>query len=415
MALRYRARLLAHLSHDDYRPADEATIRRAMRVSDDDVSDFRAAVETLVADDRVEVGAGGKLRLASMPDEIEGKLRVNQRGFGFLIPDHPYREGDLFIPANRISDAVSGDRVRAKVMREKGGGRIGSRSGVSGTVLEVVERGNSKFTGVLYKQGPVWLVEPDGRIIHQPVVIRDPHVKNAKEGDKVVIQLTLYPEGDYNAEGVITEVLGEAGQPDVETQAVIAAYGLHTEFSDETIETAESAARRFETEREGESSGIGIGLAEREDLTNRFIFTIDPKDSKDFDDAISIAYDDKQKEWELGVHIADVAHFVRPGDPLDVEASQRGNSSYLPRLVIPMLPGMSNIATESLRRPAIGRCASRKRLSIMAALIRFTQTSSCRRCLVFSSGVSFVRTVLPPACFASRCACAVADTSSFIS
>jgi ribonuclease R len=163
------------------------------------------------------------------------------------------------------------------------------------------------------------------------VAIRDPHAKNAKPGDKVVIELLHYPDGQFTAEGVIVRVLGEAGRPDVETHAVIAAHGLRTEFPGACVEQARQASRSFDRE----SSAPG---PDREDLTGKFIFTIDPPDAKDFDDAISIEHDGRGHEWTLGVHIADVSHFVTPGSALDEEARARGNSVYLPRLVIPMLP-----------------------------------------------------------------------------
>ncbi|MCI0675178.1 MAG: VacB/RNase II family 3'-5' exoribonuclease, partial [Phycisphaerales bacterium] len=235
--------------------------------------------------------------------------------------------------------AISGDRVRARVIRGRDGGRRdgggsgggGGRSQFTGRVIEVIERGQEHFVGVLVKEGNRWMVEPDGRSLHEPVLIRDPQAKNAKPGDKVVIELLQYPEGDFVAEGVITKVLGEAGRPDVETQAVIEAHGLRTEFREVAVEQARGASRSFD----GESKGP---WPDREDLTGAFIFTIDPPDAKDFDDAISIRHDSTRNEWTLGVHIADVTHFVEHGSPLDEEGRARGNSVYLPRLVIPMLP-----------------------------------------------------------------------------
>ncbi|MEX0876216.1 MAG: RNB domain-containing ribonuclease, partial [Phycisphaerales bacterium] len=140
------------------------------------------------------------------------------------------------------------------------------------------------------------------------------------------------------AVGVVTKVLGKAGEPDVETQAVIAAYSLPSnEFSEECVNQAREATRRFEEEMDlYEREGISA-LDMRRDLTGEFITTIDPPDAKDYDDAISLKRLDNGG-WELGIHIADVAHYIEPDSPLDIEAKERGNSVYLPRLVIPMLP-----------------------------------------------------------------------------
>ena len=165
------------------------------------------------------------------------------------------------------------------------------------------------------------------------MVVRDASSKNAKVGDKVVVEITHYPEGGVLPEGVIIKVLGEAGIPAVETQAVIAAYNLPGEFPESCYQQARDAADSFELEiarLEREN------FPDRDDLRNDYIITIDPPDAKDYDDAISIRR--TNEGWELGVHIADVAHFIKPNSPLDEEAKVRGNSCYLPRLVIPMLP-----------------------------------------------------------------------------
>jgi ribonuclease R len=329
MPLRFTERILDHLAHASYRPSPPGDIRRDLRVDMADREVFRAAIDRLLAEQRIEIAGDGFVRLPPMGDEIEGRFRLNPRGFGFVIPDQRYREGDLYVPRGQTRDAISGDRVRATVSRRGGRGRgRGPGSDVTGRVEEVLERGQEHFVGALRKEGREWFVEPDGRRLHDPVLIRDPHAKNAKAGDKVVIELLHYPEEEYFAEGVILRVLGEAGKPDVETQAVIAAHGLRVEFPDAVGAAAQRATASFAPDE----------IDEREDLTEQFIFTIDPPDAKDFDDAISIVFDEAEKEWTLGVHIADVAHFVTPGSALDDEAKARGNSVYLPRLVIPMLP-----------------------------------------------------------------------------
>ncbi|MCP3905144.1 MAG: ribonuclease R [Planctomycetes bacterium] len=329
MPLRFTERILEHLAHASYRPCPAAEIRRDLRVESDDREVFRAAIDLLLEEQRIEIAPDGFVRLPLMGDEVEGSFRLNQRGFGFVIPEQRYREGDLYVPRGSTRDAITGDRVRATVLRRSGRGRGRPLPGeVTGRVEEVLERGQEHFVGALRKRGREWYVEPDGRRLHDPVLIRDPHAKNAKEGDKVVIELLHYPEEEYYAEGVILRVLGEAGRPDVETSAVIAAHGLRVEFPDAATAEAQRAATSFAPDE----------AHQREDLTEQFIFTIDPPDAKDFDDAISITQDEQEGEWTLGVHIADVGHFVSAGGALDEEAKARGNSVYLPRLVIPMLP-----------------------------------------------------------------------------
>ena len=332
MPLRYTHRIVEHLAHSTYAPSAPDRIAGDMRVEPDERDAFDEAVQRLLKEGKIVIEEDGEVRLPRFGDEVTGRFRLNARGFGFIRPETPSQEGDLFVPRGNVRDAISGDIVRAEVIRQpwRSKARPG-RSDCIGRIVEVIDRGQDNFVGVLMKKGGKWFVAPDGRSLHDPVLIRDPHAKNAKEGDKVVIELLHYPEEDYNAEGVITKVLGVAGEPDVETQAVIAAHGLRTDFPDAAVDHARAAAGDFEQESRGP-------WADREDLTKTFIYTIDPPDAKDFDDAISIDYDKSSGEWTLGIHIADVSHFVTPGSPLDVEGRERGNSVYLPRLVIPMLP-----------------------------------------------------------------------------
>ncbi|MBX3355649.1 MAG: VacB/RNase II family 3'-5' exoribonuclease [Phycisphaeraceae bacterium] len=388
MPLRYRARILDHLSHDDYRPADTDDLARLLRVPVEDRPAFDEAIDALASEGSIEIGDDERVRLPRYGDVIEGKIKVNPRGFAFVIPDTPTREGDLFIPAGQTGDAISGDRVRCRVVRRSGswserdrrgtgvrggagdrdgggrGGRDfgrssgrgghggGSRGGFGaggsssaggrgsadaagsrpvGRVIEVIERASRTFAGTLSREGRQWMVQPDGRRLRDPIIVRDAQAKGAKEGDKVVVDIISFPTETKYAEGVVTEVLGESGRPDVETQAVIAAFELPGPFPEEVVEEARSASRGFAAKSDGP-------WPDRLDLTGELTFTIDPPDARDFDDAITIHYDESRDEWTLGVHIADVSSFVPPGGALDREAQARGNSVYLPRVVIPMLP-----------------------------------------------------------------------------
>ncbi|MFO0827211.1 MAG: VacB/RNase II family 3'-5' exoribonuclease [Phycisphaerales bacterium] len=341
MSLRYRGRIIDHLRHPSYRPIPFREVARQMNVADEDLSEFEAAVNDLASDERIQIGDDERLRLPVYGEEATGRIRITRAGFGFLIPNHPTREGDLFIPEGYVADAISGDTVRVRVVRReqrghRGGGVRGAapdRGSLFGRVVEVVERGQTRFAGVLRKEGRTWFVEPDGRALRDRIVVRDPFAKNAsaRDGDKCVVEITLWGDEGALPEGVIVEVLGEAGRPDVETEAVIASHQIRTRFPEEAIEQARDAARDFERKAHGP-------WADRLDLTKQFIITIDPPDAKDFDDAISIMHDAEGDEWELGVHIADVSHFVTAASPLDEEAQARGTSVYLPRRVIPMLP-----------------------------------------------------------------------------
>ncbi len=338
MPLKYRDRLLKHLEHDDYEPKAIDALADELRV--DDVADFADAVRALAADGVIVLDKGERVALPEMPDEgqIKGIFRGSAKGFGFVEPIEKIIGGDVFVPPDATFGALSGDTVivayARDFRRERRDGGFG-RS-YAGEVVEIVARKRSSFSGEMEKRGDRWLCYPDGKELSDPVTIRDASSKNVKPGDKVVIEILEYPEDGMLAEGVITKVLGEAGEPDVETAAVIAAYGLpSSDFPESCVEQAREATRRFDEEIAAWERGEPLTL--REDRTEEYVTTIDPPDAKDYDDAISI---EKLPDggWELRVHIADVAHFIDPGSPLDLEAIERGNSCYLPRLVIPMLP-----------------------------------------------------------------------------
>ncbi len=360
MPLRFKSRLLTHLKHESYTPSRLGDLAKDLNIPGEELADFTAAVQTFAQEGLLVVASNGHILLPSLADapngEVVGTFRKNQKGFGFISPKLAYREGSVFIGPEDVGDALTGDTVRAKVGRERGHG-----DRFAGSIVEVIERKKSSYTGTLTKRGTQWIVVPDGKQITNPIVVRDAEAKNAREGNKVVLELVVWPEGDMLGEGVIVRVLGEAGRPDVETQAVIATYDLPGEFEEDCIQQARDAAARYESEIAEYHAQGPTALKNRFDYTNEFIITIDPPDAKDYDDAISI----KRTEdgWELGVYIADVAHFIPPSSPLDIEAKDRANSCYLPRLVIPMLPEILSNGICSLQEAVPRYCK--------AAIVRY--------------------------------------------
>ncbi|MCW5765800.1 MAG: VacB/RNase II family 3'-5' exoribonuclease [Phycisphaeraceae bacterium] len=353
MSTRYERRVLEHVGHERYAPADVRGLAAELNVEASEEPLLRQAVETLRERGKVVVTPEGKVLLPAVGKEVVGRFKKHIRGFGFVTPLDAVREGDVFVPPDATGDALSGDTVLVSVSRRR---KPGGAEELSGRVVRVVERKRGSFAGELTRRGSEWYVFPDGRELTEPVVIRDPSAKNAKAGDKVIIEITHYPEGGMLAEGVITKVLGEAGLPSVETQAVIAAYNLPGEFDERVSAQARRAAEAFSREVE---TGRHAGWKDREDLRERFIITIDPPDAKDYDDAIQIArFTEGGGGWDLGVHIADVSHFVPQGTPLDEEARKRGNSVYLPRLVIPMLPESLSNGVCSLQEGVERYCKS---------------------------------------------------------
>lgn len=318
-------RILRHLGQKDYRPQKARKVARALGVEEEEYGSFRSAVKELMHAGRVVLGGGNNLMLpAAGTGTIVGSFRGHVRGFGFVVPDSPVEHADLFIPPNATRGAITGDTVAARITRRSKGG---DDARIEGEVVEIISRGQNRFVGELVRQGKDWLMIPDGRLLYSAVFVGDVGSTRARAGDQVVVELSEFPGPDRPARGVIVEVLGRRGDPGIDTVSIIRQYHFRDTFPDEVLEDARGVIAGYDLDE---------ALAEREDLRQEVVVTIDPDEAKDFDDAISIRR--APHGWELGVHIADVSAFVRPGRPLDGEAAARGNSIYLPRFVIPMLP-----------------------------------------------------------------------------
>ena len=203
-------------------------------------------------------------------------------------------------------------------------------------------RATSTFVGVYFEDGGNGFVRVDGTTFTDPIFVGDPGAKGAQPDDKVVIEMVRFPTHFQTGEAVLTTVLGARGEVGIDTLSIIHEFGLPTEFSDEVLAEAHRQADEFDE----------TNLSGRRDLTKETIVTIDPADARDFDDAISLEQT-PDGHWHLGVHIADVAHFVQPGSPLDKDARFRGTSVYLPHHVIPMLPEVISNSLASLQQGKI--------------------------------------------------------------
>ncbi len=320
----FKNQIIKLLKHTDYEPLKLAQLAKTLDVSSDDYQEFKDAFDQLRQAGHVVVGARNLVSLPALAGQIVGTFRANPRGFGFIIPLEPNSHGDLFIPPTAKADAMTGDIVIAKVKRQ---GKRGGEMRYTGEIIEVLERAQNRFVGTLVKHPEAWLVQPDGKSFFDPISVDDVGAKGAKEKDKVVVEILSYPTDKYLARGVIVEVLGKAGRYDTEIKSIIYQYHLPGQFDADCIEQTRQAAASFNPEKQGT----------RQDITDKVIITIDPPDAKDFDDAISIEKDSHGNRV-LGVHIADVSHFVTQDSPLDAEAKARGNSAYLPGKTIPMLP-----------------------------------------------------------------------------
>lgn len=323
--------VLQYVGRSNYKPVKARILARNLEIPKEQQDAFRSFVKGMVRDGKLSYGENHKIQKGdSSPNagasEITGRFQRKSGGFGFVRPQNAKpgsREGDIYIPARQSQDATTGDTVRVKVNLS----RRGKDFKLSGEIVEVLERGTNQFVGTYIEEDGKAFVRVSGDTFESPIHVGDPGAKNAQPDDKVVIEMVRFPTSYRSGEAVITDVLGPRGMPGVDTQCIIYEFGLPGDFSEDVLETARKQAEAFD-----ESISDG-----RIDLTNETIITIDPKDARDFDDAISLERLENG-HWRLGVHIADVSHFVRPGTALDDEARQRATSIYLPDRVIPMLP-----------------------------------------------------------------------------
>jgi ribonuclease R len=350
MSEQIQNRILSLLQSTQYRPRRPRHLARELELAQEEqYPSFREALRDLMRHGRVVLGARGAVMLPTQKvgrDEFAGTYRHNKRGFGFVVPNNPGEHEDLFIPPGENNGAINGDIVRAKITSR---GHRGGKAMYTGRIVEVVERKISRFVGTLQKQGATWMVLPDGNQFTEAILTPDAGSRHIKVGTKVVVELTVYPDEEgARAQGVITEVLGAAGEKDVDLKGIIVQHNLPDRFPEEALAQARASLDTFDPETE---------RTRRLDLTGETIVTIDPDDAKDYDDAISLE-DLGDGNWELGVHIADVSHFVRRASPLDEEAELRGNSTYFPGFVIPMLPEILSNGVCSLQEDVPRLCKS---------------------------------------------------------
>jgi len=251
---------------------------------------------------------------------VEGTVEMKSTGKAYVIPDDGEGE-DIFIAAADTYKALHGDRVRVAMFPKR------NNSKPEGEIVEVLERKHTDFVGVLSISHGYVYVRPDVDWMPVDIFIPRGGLHRAKDGDKVIAHLVDWPDGSGNPFGEITRVLGKPGENDVEMESILAAHEYPIEFPKEVEKEAGKIPTKISKDE----------IKKRRDFRKVFTITIDPADAKDFDDAISL-----QKmangHWEVGVHIADVSHYVRPGSAIDKEALERGTSVYLVDRTIPMLP-----------------------------------------------------------------------------
>lgn len=271
-----------------------------------------------------------KIRESRSRNTVEGIVDMKQTGKAYIIVEGS--DEDVFVAANNTQRALNGDRVKVMLFPSRKGRKP------EGQVIEVLHRAKKQFVGVLHISGRHAFLVPDDTSITVDMMIEPDKLKGGKHGEKVIALLTDWPEHSKNPFGEVIEVLGKPGENEVEMTAILAYFNFPLSFSRE----AEAEAGNI-PEFPGEKD-----IKSRRDFRKVFTCTIDPADAKDFDDALSLQKLENGN-WEVGVHIADVSHYVRPGMSIDKEAYERGTSVYLVDRTFPMLPEKLSNGVCSLR------------------------------------------------------------------
>jgi ribonuclease R len=333
--------ILRHVESPTYQPVKSRVIAKKLGLeSAEQRKHLRIALRRLARSGKLEFAANHIVRKAGSKTEdhsIIGKFSRTSRGFGFVKPaegEPTSGQPDIFIAAEDSKDATHGDSVRVRLNNR----RKSTQKGPRGRIIEIIERSKYRFVGTLLDQLRSPAVRLDDKQFIHPVTVGDSGAKSAQPGDKVVIEFVRFPTTYDDGDAVIVEVLGPRGDPGVDTLTIIHEFELPGEFSEQVLDDARAQAEKFRPEE----------LADRTDLRDHCTVTIDPVDARDFDDAISLTQLENG-HWNLGVHIADVAHFVPLGSTLDQEARDRATSVYLPDRVIPMIPEIISNHLSSLQ------------------------------------------------------------------
>jgi ribonuclease R len=312
-------KILEYIKAPRYQPIKRRQLAKKLEVRDSDYPEFRQTIRGLLEQGSIVKLKGGRLGIPKETIQIIGKMFATRAGFGFVTPEEGGEE--IFISQRGMGSAVHGDKVQVRILSHRQG------KSPEGIVTKIIERGVNKIVGTFREERFSNFVEPDDPKMPEKIYVAENNRAGVKSGQKVVLEITSWKNREENPEGKVIEVLGYPGDKGVDVLSVIRQFELPLEFPEEVEkEAAQIPAVIPITE-----------LSRRLDLRDRFCFTIDPIDAKDHDDAVSLEIS-PEGTYLLGVHIADVSHYVRENSPIDKEALTRGTSVYLPDRVIPMLP-----------------------------------------------------------------------------
>src|SRR5678815_3687518 len=323
-----RDNVLALMRERVHHPAGMRELLQVLKVPRDDRTAFKRHVKSLVASGDLIQIRGHRFGLPEKMDLYVGRLQTHPAGYGFVIPERPPDGGgDIYVSGPHLNEAMHGDRVVVRIERIKDGGKA------EGRIIRILERANTWIVG-RYDRGDdgMGYVVPFDRRVLMDIFVPPGQEGGASPGDMVTVELTRWPTSTRGAIGRVAEVLGDIDAPGVDTEIIIRKYGIPDVHSREAVD---EAVRLGHSVSEHD-------IRERTDFRDRLTVTIDGEHARDFDDAITIERLPNGHYW-LGVHIADVAHYVKEGSALDEEAFERGTSVYFTERAVHMFP--SELAT----------------------------------------------------------------------
>lgn len=321
MTEKLRESLLGLINDNHYNPLKKEELALIFNIHPAEMPMFYNFLEELEEDGYIVKTKKGRIMSPNTMGLFVGKFVSHRKGFGFVESDEEFTQ-DLFIPKDDINGALHNDRVMAEIITPATEDRR-----AEGKVIKIIKREVTRVVGLFQENKSFGFVVPDDKKFNQDIFIPKRFFSGAKNDDKVVCEITVWPQENRKPEGKIIEVLGQKGERGVEIDSIIRAHGLPEEFPKKVIDEANHVA----------DQDLRDEIARRLDIRDLNIFTIDGEDAKDLDDAISIE-ELPNGNYKLGVHIADVSHYVKEKSKLDKEALKRATSVYLVDKVIPMLP-----------------------------------------------------------------------------
>ena len=314
-------KIVAFMREDAYKPLLMEELITVLDVPAEDIVAFQEIVNSLEADGQIIKTRKNRYGVTERMGLVVGRYQGNERGFGFVIPDDE-TISDVFIPLEDSKGAMHNDRVIARLTR-----RIVEGKRAEGEIIRIIKRANATVVGTYESSKHFGFVMPDDKKIFRDIFVPKDEFNGAVTGQKVIVQITRWPEARRNPEGRVIEILGHKDDPGTDIVSIIKQFNLNEEFPENVLRQADNIS-----EVVGETE-----IQKRRDLRQSDTVTIDGADAKDLDDAVSLERLENGN-YKLGVHIADVSHYVTESSPLDQEAFERATSVYLVDRVIPMLP-----------------------------------------------------------------------------